>query len=118
MPSYCAMYGCTNTGGRNAVVFHSFPKDPRLAAQWTAACKRKGFSPTKNSQICSDHFPDSAYERSLSLMRENNIPVKGTRLRPGAVPTTCAAERAPPLPRAAFEKRRKREVSGEEFAPL
>ncbi|XP_077564701.1 uncharacterized protein LOC144180190 [Haemaphysalis longicornis] len=110
MPSYCAMYGCTNTGGRNAVVFHSFPKDPRLAAQWTAACKRKGFTPTKNSQICSDHFPDSAYERSLSLMRENNIPVKGTRLRPGAVPTTYAAERASPLPRAAFEKRRKREI--------
>ncbi|XP_077563858.1 uncharacterized protein LOC144179395 isoform X2 [Haemaphysalis longicornis] len=117
MPSYCAMYGCTNTGGRNAVVFHSFPKDPRLAAQWTAACKRQGFSPTKNSQICSDHFPDSAYERSLSLMRENNIPVKGTRLRPGAVPTTYAAEGASPLPRAAFEKRKKREEGDGEGAP-
>ncbi|XP_049271084.1 gastrula zinc finger protein XlCGF57.1 isoform X2 [Rhipicephalus sanguineus] len=111
MPSVCAAYGCTSTGGRDGVLFHKFPREKKQAAQWIAALKRGDFKLSKTTVLCSKHFRDSDYHRSLSLMRVMGIPVKSARLKPGVVPSIFVYERnEPQAPRAAFSKRRKREI--------
>nr|XP_054923363.1 THAP domain-containing protein 1-like [Dermacentor andersoni] len=114
MPSSCAAFGCGNTGGRDDVVFHVFPKDKKLAAQWVRAVRRDNFVPTKSTALCSDHFRDSDYYRSLTTMRAIGMPVKSSRLKPGVVPSIFSHKRnTSPPPRAAFANRGKREVLAE-----
>ncbi|XP_065303899.1 uncharacterized protein [Dermacentor albipictus] len=114
MPSFCAAFGCANTGGRDDVVFHRFPKDKKLAAQWVRAVRRDKFVPTKSTVLCSDHFRDSDYHRSLKTMRAIGIPIKSARLKLGVVPSIFSYKKnTSPPPKAAFAKRRKREILAE-----
>lgn len=56
----------TGTGRRRS--FHRFPlKNPPLLKQWLHNMRRKGFTPTKNHVLCSDHFTESCFEVSLEV---------------------------------------------------
>ncbi|XP_061672081.1 THAP domain-containing protein 6 isoform X1 [Syngnathoides biaculeatus] len=60
MPQYCAAWGCMNkrTAETKAkrITFHKFPKKKDLRRQWEVAARRRGFSATKSSVLCSEHF--------------------------------------------------------------
>ncbi len=96
MPYHCSAYGC-RTGYKTepkqpGVSVHRFPvKNPELLKRWLRSLRRKDFTPTKNSFICSLHFADSdfyqcrtdkMYHRAKNLS-EN---LKHRRLKEEAVP--------------------------------
>lgn len=64
--------------------FCRFPfKDEEKVKQWVQALKRKGFSPTKASKLCSEHFvPTDFLDRPGSYIK---------RLKPNAIPSVFPA---------------------------
>lgn len=57
-----------------------FPTDPELKAKWTAAVRRKNWTPTPSSSLCSEHFDANQFQRPPGL----KLPA---RLKREAVPT-------------------------------
>jgi hypothetical protein len=68
----CSVKGCKNNASCENVSFFSFPKTEDRE-EWIKFTQKKGWTPAKNSTICSDHF-------SLHL-------ITGNRLQNGAIPT-------------------------------
>ncbi|KAF2885822.1 hypothetical protein ILUMI_20350, partial [Ignelater luminosus] len=58
-----------------------FPKDIELKNKWIKAVRRENWSPSERSVLCSTHFVEDCFNRTLSL----------TRLRSDAVPTIFLA---------------------------
>lgn len=58
-------------------IFFSFPKYPDLQKKWVIATKRKGFSPSRSSKLCSQHFEEKYFE--VGGLRR--------RLKNGAIPS-------------------------------
>ncbi|XP_061881662.1 THAP domain-containing protein 6 isoform X6 [Entelurus aequoreus] len=60
MPQYCAALGCVNKRTADTktkrITFHKFPKEKELRKQWEVAARKKGFSATKSTVLCSEHF--------------------------------------------------------------
>lgn len=79
-----------------SIIFHSFPKDEELRKKWLHNLRRKNFTPTKYSRLCSKHFNEEDIDRT-SLAR--------VRLRRGAVP--CIFEAFPKHLRLKSEHKRK-----------
>ncbi|XP_022164601.1 THAP domain-containing protein 1-like isoform X2 [Myzus persicae] len=85
MPVACAAYGCSNRrkpdGGLS---FFGFPLDnPELLKQWLQAMKRKQFTPSQYSKICSEHFLSSDILDRPGTYKKH--------LKPDAVPTLFPA---------------------------
>lgn len=57
----------------------SFPKDEKVLNKWIVAIRRKNWTPSKRSKLCSAHFTADSYETSGWSSRP--------RLKPDAVPT-------------------------------
>ena len=65
----CAAVGCTRRTGSGQQHGHRFDsfllQNPDLLNKWLAKMKRKGFVPTKSSQLCSGHFLDTCFQEDL-----------------------------------------------------
>uniref|UniRef100_A0A4W3J6P8 THAP domain containing 1 n=1 Tax=Callorhinchus milii TaxID=7868 RepID=A0A4W3J6P8_CALMI len=66
---------------REGVVVHSgewgFPlKRPELCKKWVAAVRRRNFTPTKNSNLCSEHFTVDCFRKNCNnkILEENAVP--------------------------------------------
>ncbi|XP_040564340.1 THAP domain-containing protein 2 [Lepeophtheirus salmonis] len=81
MVKYCAAYGCSNLdkGSSTGRSFHRFPRDPKIRDQWIRAVRRKDFTPSLHTVLCSDHFlPEDYLEgkeyRIVRKLRYNAVP--------------------------------------------
>ncbi|XP_033469498.1 THAP domain-containing protein 6-like [Epinephelus lanceolatus] len=81
MPVFCAAYGCNNRRNNDTrsrgITFHKFPKDEKLRSQWEVVLRRKGFTATESSKLCSKHFKPNEFDRTGQIVR----------LRDGAIPS-------------------------------
>ena len=86
--SWCAAFGCHNSGSKNKdKSFFLLPKDQSVRASWIRAINRTEL-PSK-VYLCSDHFEDTCFDASWKLQNElfyKDRPIK-RRLLPGSVPT-------------------------------
>ncbi|XP_069006107.1 THAP domain-containing protein 6 [Embiotoca jacksoni] len=81
MPDSCAAWGCRNRRSTQTksrgITFHRFPKDKASRRQWEVAVRRKGFSASETSVLCSDHFKQEDFDSTGQTVR----------LRDGAKPS-------------------------------
>ncbi|KAE8285325.1 THAP domain-containing protein 6 [Larimichthys crocea] len=81
MPHSCSAWKCTNRctpfTRSQGITFHKFPKDEELRKQWEAAVGRKGFSASRSSSLCSEHFGPEHFDRTGQTVR----------IRAGVVPS-------------------------------
>ena len=85
MVNQCVAAGCTNKH-RDGVSLFKFPQDPDLRKQWIAQVKRtrdKWTGPTKHSVLCSIHFTDDCFDKSMERYGLKQKPL----LKRNAVPT-------------------------------
>uniref|UniRef100_A0A3B3V942 Si:ch73-130a3.4 n=1 Tax=Poecilia latipinna TaxID=48699 RepID=A0A3B3V942_9TELE len=81
MPHSCSAWNCTNRFSSQTrsigITFHRFPKDSHLRKRWETALRRKGFSASLSSMLCSEHFRPEDFDRTGQTVR----------IRTGAVPS-------------------------------
>ncbi|XP_074527446.1 THAP domain-containing protein 6-like [Halichoeres trimaculatus] len=69
----CVAWDCKNRGTvqtrTRGITFHCFPKDVRVKKQWEVALRRKGFTASRSSRICSDHFRQEDFDRTGQTVR-------------------------------------------------
>ena len=120
---YCAAVNCKNgsrknqSDNKNKVAFFNFPngKIRRICIQ---KVRRKQWTPTRNSKLCSDHFEGSCFVQNLVVSKSIGWSHKKLELKPDAVPTLFdnhqeskrRASEATSV-RPAYAKRRRHEVS-------
>ncbi|XP_041864920.1 THAP domain-containing protein 6-like [Melanotaenia boesemani] len=73
MPGSCAAWGCKNRHTvqtrLRGITFHKFPKEAKLRKQWEIALRRKGFSASEYSLLCSEHFKPEDFDRTGQTVR-------------------------------------------------
>ena len=86
---FCAAFNFSNSF-KSGVNFFPFPlKDEKRCKEWLRVLKRKDFTPTAASRLCSIHFSPECFEYNLALRATLGVQFKPQRLRlkPDAVPT-------------------------------
>lgn len=95
---YCPVYGCNSDSKNNPekkIHFFAFPKpvnkeEKKRWRKWVDFCKRKNFTPSKYTGLCSLHFNNDAYIQAHSPEFLSSINFAGRvklLLKPDAVPT-------------------------------
>ncbi|XP_060854061.1 uncharacterized protein LOC132931956 [Rhopalosiphum padi] len=81
----CTVQNCENKLIKgNGIIFHRLPlHDPELLDKWLKALKVDNWTPTKHFNVCSEHFTENDYKKSISG-------VKLTDLLCSAVPSIFA----------------------------
>ena len=103
MPSRCVAAGCSNTT-RDGVSLHRFPSDPKCIWMTNVKLTRAKWSGlTEHSFLCSAHFKQTCFERSLHS--QFGVAYKAMLL-PDAIPTifplSKKAGKAPTKKRSVF----------------
>ena len=85
MPNRCIVYGCSNISNiEKGIPLHKFPSEDdsraqvrRRRQQWIAFVqrKRKHFTPSKSSRICSAHFDKEEFEQKFVNLSGQPKPV-------------------------------------------
>ncbi|XP_040064273.1 THAP domain-containing protein 1 isoform X2 [Ixodes scapularis] len=66
MPSCCVTCCSSRSLSTEKVSYHSFPRDPRVRAEWVKALgKEDGWEPSKDGRVCSKHFHPENLEQTL-----------------------------------------------------
>ncbi|GCB61292.1 THAP domain-containing protein 1-like [Scyliorhinus torazame] len=103
----CSAYGCKNRYDKDrGVSFHRFPlKRPELCKKWLAAVRRRNFTPTKNSNLCSEHFTLDCFRKNCNnkILEENAVPSIFCFTRPNQQSKKLEMAKASDYPRAAEE---------------
>ncbi|XP_078066314.1 THAP domain-containing protein 1-like isoform X1 [Mustelus asterias] len=103
----CSAYGCKNRYDKDrGVSFHRFPlKRPELCKKWLAAVRRRNFTPTKNSNLCSEHFTLDCFRKNCNnkILEENAVPSIFCFTRPNQQSKKLEMAKASEQPRAAEE---------------
>ncbi|XP_061522060.1 2-oxo-4-hydroxy-4-carboxy-5-ureidoimidazoline decarboxylase [Phycodurus eques] len=83
MPHSCSVLTCGNRftveSRARGITFHRFPKNEVMRRKWERAVRRKGFSASSSSMLCSEHFRPEDFDRTGQTVR----------LRDGTVPVSC-----------------------------
>uniref|UniRef100_A0A672HL68 THAP-type domain-containing protein n=1 Tax=Salarias fasciatus TaxID=181472 RepID=A0A672HL68_SALFA len=73
MPEYCSAYGCGNRrnieNSTRGITFHKFPRDKKLKRKWELAVRRKDFTASEFSKLCSEHFKPEDFDRTGQIVR-------------------------------------------------
>ncbi|TDH13862.1 hypothetical protein EPR50_G00037750 [Perca flavescens] len=73
MPDSCAAWGCKNRRTAQSrslgITFHKFPKAKEVRKQWEIAVRRKGFSASRSSVLCSEHFKRQDFDSTGQTVR-------------------------------------------------
>ncbi|KAK0143601.1 THAP domain-containing protein 6 [Merluccius polli] len=73
MPGWCSACSCSNertVENRNrGITFHKFPKDKDVRKKWEVALRRKGFTASDYSIVCSEHFKQADFDRTGQIVR-------------------------------------------------
>uniref|UniRef100_A0A672HFU3 Si:ch73-130a3.4 n=1 Tax=Salarias fasciatus TaxID=181472 RepID=A0A672HFU3_SALFA len=73
MPESCAAWGCKNRRTvrtkNQGITFHKFPQQKALRRQWEAALRRRGFSASSSSVLCSAHFRPEDLDTTGQIVR-------------------------------------------------
>ncbi|KAL6095392.1 uncharacterized protein ACO6RY_16598 [Pungitius sinensis] len=81
MPDVCAALGCSNRRCRDSrsrgITFHLFPKSGERRRRWEVSLRRDGFSASRRTMLCSQHFRPEDFDRTGQTVR----------LKDGVVPT-------------------------------
>uniref|UniRef100_A0A3Q1GDW0 THAP-type domain-containing protein n=1 Tax=Acanthochromis polyacanthus TaxID=80966 RepID=A0A3Q1GDW0_9TELE len=78
----CSCYGC------DMRLFHTFPIDVAVRAEWMQKIQRDHFNPTKNTQVCSRHFKKTDF--SVTVGGPQNC------LKPHKIPSVFSLKRKAP----------------------
>jgi hypothetical protein len=119
---YCPVYGCNSDSQQKSdnetLHFFRFP-DGKTSQQksrrkaWIEFCKRKAFTPSNCTRICSLHFTEDAYEPAHSPQFLERIGWKekmSVRLKADALPTINKVARKDESPKTRpFAEKRLRE---------
>ena len=116
-------YNCHNSG-KSSASLHKFPSDEKVRKIWIGKIRRKNWTPSQHSRLCSQHFTHDCFEQDLVAMQYAGWKPKRLSLKAGAIPiifdyeakgkTTKRASSGSTgktRRRGAYEKRRRTEVS-------
>ena len=54
---FCCAPNCSNRRNRQRnIQFYRIPKEKAVRQKWLQRIRRKGFQPTENTRLCSEHF--------------------------------------------------------------
>ncbi|XP_014290999.2 THAP domain-containing protein 3 [Halyomorpha halys] len=75
----CIANGCRNrrtSPSLTGITFHRFPKNEYLREKWVKATKRGDWQPSEYSRLCSEHFLEEDFNRTLlrTTLREDRVP--------------------------------------------
>ena len=105
------LQSCKNTTFTEGITMHQFPSDPVIRGKWVKFVQRHRHDfreASKYASLCSAHFEDSCYTRSMPLQLEHMKEAKVVRvLIKGSLPTRDTVVPTTPGP---ITNRRKRQV--------
>ncbi|XP_068506525.1 THAP domain-containing protein 6-like [Syngnathus scovelli] len=73
MPAHCAAIGCrqrrTVESKKQGITFHKFPRDDEMRRLWEEAMRRKDFTASDESVLCSQHFRSYDFDKTGQICR-------------------------------------------------